>query len=76
VLLKKLTWLYITCLHGWRVIYQIELNGSFSNNRYVQCGIHQGSCLGTLPFSILKNDLPLTRRFNAVIAAKGTSTKY
>jgi hypothetical protein len=37
----------------------VIFNGSFSNIRYVQCGIPQGSFLGPLRFSIFRNDLPL-----------------
>jgi hypothetical protein len=35
------------------------ISGSFSNIRYVQYGIPQGSCLGPILFSISTNDLPL-----------------
>ena len=38
---------------------RILFNGSFSNIRYVQCGVPQGSCFGTLLFSIFTNYLPL-----------------
>ena len=32
-------------------------NGSLSNKIQVESGIHQGSCLGPLPFSIFTNDI-------------------
>ena len=39
---------------------RIFFNGSLSNIVQLESGIHQGSCLGPLLFSIFTNDMPLT----------------
>ena len=51
-----ITWLE-SCLSN--ITQRVIFNGSFSNIRYVQCGITQGSFLGQLRISIFTNDLPL-----------------
>ena len=63
VLLSKLSAYGVTDLaHGWFTSYltgreqYCYIEGKSSNKRLVQCGIPQGSCLGSLLFIIYMND--------------------
>ena len=57
-------------------IKRVFFHGSFSNVKHVECGVPQGSSLGSLLFSIFSNDLPLALNKACVSMYDDDSTIY